>query len=118
MKDFESCTLEPPLFLKYMFPNGGLNQHRATHALFYYFLLARKAWEEEKGGIVYEDDPEPIFDYLQLFKTIARLYGVEPEEMEKCWYEVDYTCFINDLPKLPKNTRLRHYTGSAIILLN
>lgn len=106
----------PPIFERYMQPFGGLNAERETHALFYYYLLARKNWEDEIGGIVYEGSPDPIFAYLQLFKSIANLYGVEPEAMEKCWSEVDYTCAMHDLPKLPETSKLRHYSQQPIIL--
>lgn len=100
--------MEPFLFAHLMQPYGGLNQHRETHALFYYYMLAQKNFEEQQNMIVYEGDADPVFDYYRLFVSIAAMYNVEPEAMAKCWKEVDYTCAAQGLPKLKDERRYRH----------
>jgi len=98
----------PPLFVNYMQPNGGLTRDRETHALFYYYLLAKKNLETRETQLVYEGDTDPVFAFRNLFKSIAILYGVRPEHMQKCWPEVDYTCHLNNLPKFPKGNAYRY----------
>lgn len=106
--DKTEITFAVHLFVQYMWPNGGLNQHRETHALFYYYLLAKNAYDTMQAGMIaYEGDADSGFNFEQLFKSVARMYGVEPEAMVKCWDLVDYTCFLNDLPKLPDETKYR-----------
>jgi len=104
----DKINLAPPRFPDYMQPNGGLNSHRETHALFYYYLLAKKNLETRENQIVYEGDVDPVFGFRSLFKSIAVLYNVEPEAMQKCWKEVDYTCHLNNLPKFPVGNAYRY----------
>ena len=74
------------IFTDYMAPKGFLTEDTACHALFYYYLVARNAYEQfERDKLEYEgqvvDDP----NYDQLFSSIAVAYGVEPQVMSKFW---------------------------------
>lgn len=116
--DGKKIFIQPILFFQYMWPNGGLTNDRETHALFYFYLLSRKNFEEQNDMIVYEGDPDPQFDYKQLYVSIAKMYNVRPENMANCWKEVDYTCFVHNLPKLPEQSRLRQCFRPEVILLS
>ena len=96
-----------PLFLHHQEPYGRLLPEPECHALWYYYLLARKNYEEEQDPIVLEGEDDPVYNYHQLFKSIATSYGVEPEKMVKFWKYVDAEAFANALPLLPKNEGLR-----------
>ena len=106
--------VEVPLFPEYIIPNGGLTNDRTTHALFYYYILAMQAYDQEKNGIVYEGDKDPEFNYRQIFTSVAKLYGVAPEAMEKCWPSVDTTCHMHGMPMLPHDNKYR-MIGSHMI---
>lgn len=97
------------LFPNYMLPHGGLTQDRESHALFFYFLHARKMYEEcnLETRLVYEGDKDPAADFYALFKSVAIRYNVNPEKMAKFWPHVDYTCQLHSMPKLPDERRFR-----------
>jgi len=95
-----------PVFTQYIAPNGGLDSQKETHALFYYYLLARKAYEEEKDAIVYEGDKDPEFNHMQILKSVARWYTVDVHHMVNAWKAVDLNCLMHDLPKLPNKYRM------------
>lgn len=114
--DFENINLSlPMLFTQYMVPYGFLTEQRETHACMYYYLLARKNWEEQQNGIVYEGDKDPEFNYVQLCKSVARVYGVRPEGLALAWDLVDKTCVMWDLPILPNEERYRPYSRAIIV---
>ncbi len=96
-----------PLFPDYIIPNGGLTNERASHALFYYYLLATEMKDKEDHGIVYEGDKDPEYFYREVFKSVAKLYNLRPEYMENLWPCVDLTCDMHNLPKLPHGTKYR-----------
>lgn len=99
-------TFNPPTFGEYEQPKGWLIREPACHALFYYYLIARRNYEEHiKDPIVYEGDLDPEVNFKQLFSSIALAYGIEPEKMLKFWSNVDLQCGILDLPKLPEEYR-------------
>jgi len=100
---------QPPLFFQLIKPNGGLTQARETHALFYYYIIARSAYEEVVKGttVVYEGDDDPSMNLRQTFISVAKLYKVAPEAMAKCWSHVDITCAMLSLPMLPDERRYR-----------
>ena len=53
--------IDVPYFARYLPPKGFLDFDRACHALFYYYLLAHKNYENEKGtgALYYEGEVEP-----------------------------------------------------------
>ncbi len=101
-----TALFQPPTFGEYEQPNGWLVREAACHGLFYYYLIARKNFEEYvKDPIVYEGDKDPETNFQQLFSSIALAYGVEPEKMLKFWSNVDLQCDVLKLPKLPEEYR-------------
>ena len=100
--------LEAPRFLKYESPKGYLTNHPACHALWYYYVIARNAFEtNEEEPIVLEGDEDPVNDYTQIFTSVATLYGVQPEEMVKYWDNIDNQCRLLRLPLMGKSEKLR-----------
>ena len=107
----------PPLFLAYMQPNGFLDQHRESHGLFYYNLIARNAYEKHvSDSLKLEGELEVQPEFRKIFESVANLYGVKPHEMAKCWDMVDMQCQILDIPTLPDEERYRFNTPDKITL--
>lgn len=106
-----------PLFPHLIVPNGFLDQYRHTHALWYYYLCARQTLEASERNLVYEGalDFEEQTDYFNLIRNIAKLYGVQVEEMVKCWHQIDMQCEVLKLPPLPKDDRYRHTNSKLIV---
>lgn len=95
------------LFPELIAPNGFLSPTRESMACWYYYVLARRNWEECKDALFIEGHDDPSFNFRQLFTSIAKIYGVEPEGMAKCWKGVDLTAFALGLPQLPDEERYR-----------
>ncbi len=92
---------EPRLFMDYVKPKGWLEQDTTCHALFFYYLMARRAYEENiKDPVFLEGHIDLEVNFKQLFTSIARLYGTTPEEMVRFWSNVDMQCYALKLPKL------------------
>ncbi len=103
-----NIIFDPPLFLGYMQPNGYLDQHRESHGLFYYNLIARNAYEKHiSDSLKVEGELEVSPNFRNIFKSVATLYGVQPEAMAKCWDMVDAQCRILKIPALPNEERYR-----------
>ena len=86
------------------------SEHKEVHALFYYYLLAHKQLEEQReGAIVYEGDPDPVYDYIKLVKHVAILYEVDVEYMLNAWPAIDEFCAANNLPLMPNSPKYRHH---------
>lgn len=95
-------------FEDYLPPNGFLDRDPACHALFYYNLIARKAYEEtEKDVIVLEGEDDPQNNYKQQFTSVATMYGVSPERMIKFWSHVVLTCNLHKIPVVPDRDKYR-----------
>lgn len=110
--------LEPPLFLNYQQPHGFLPPDRRAHGLWYYYLIARKKWEQEPdhGGIEYEGEVY-YYKYDQLIESVAVLYDTDPSELTKFWDYVDKQCVAEEMPLAPQE--IRFHSGrnvSAIIM--
>lgn len=100
--------LNPPYFPGYTQPNGWLDPCRACQGLWYYYLLARKAYEEHiLNPIVLEGDEDPKHDFRQLWSSVAKLYQVQPEEMVHFWSNVDLQCTTLKMPKMPGGDQYR-----------
>ena len=103
-----TITREYHVFNGYITPNGFLTNDLATHALFRYYLSARYWWEKEQENLLaYEGEVDSSVNYQQMFSSIARLYGVEPEYMAKFWHNVDMQCRALHIPLLPDEDRYR-----------
>lgn len=105
----KNAPVSVALFTEYLIPNGHLTTQPECHALFYYYLNARRTYEEKvkDSPIVYEDDPDPTYNFRQLFTSIATLYNVEPEQMANCWEDVDKQCLLLGLPLMPDEEKYR-----------
>lgn len=116
MPNRDAIQFEPILFPGYIAPNGFLDRSRESHALWFYYIHARRTWEEfvEHAPIVYEGELDPGFDFRQLFISVARMYGVRPESMAQCWSMIDLQCRALQLPTLPNEERYRF--DRAIVL--
>lgn len=113
-----SLTLNAPVFVKYTKAKGGfLCDHEACHALMYYALLGRRAYEENilGDGIQYEGIPDNETNFPQLLRSISDLYGVKPEQMTKHWKEVEAQFVFLNLPMLPEEERYRFNTRIELI---
>ena len=108
---------DPPLFVGYMQPDGFLDQHRESHALFYYNLIAHNTYEEHvRDSLKLEGELEVQPNFRAIFESLATLYGVQPEAMAKCWDMVDMQCQVLNIPTLPDEARYRFNTPDTIIL--
>lgn len=99
-----------PVFKDYVVPNGYLNTDGACHALFYYAVLARRAYEDNVQGhaLQLEGTVSNVTNFYQLYLSIAFMYGVTPEAMQRYWPAVDMQFFALQIPALPKENRYRH----------
>lgn len=99
-----------PIFEQYNTPNGFLAPATACHALFWYALIARRAYEENVQGWAhqYEGNLSNTTNFRDMYLSVAFLYGVTPEEMQRYWPAVDMQFVALNLPQLPKEDRYRH----------
>lgn len=76
-----------PIFLELTPQAGGYLSFDdpPCHGLFYYHTLAQSALQRAKENLVYEGEADVVIDLEGLFKGIARMYGVSPDEMGKHW---------------------------------
>ena len=114
----EGTVIEVPIFEQYIIPNGLFTPNPVEHALFYYYLNARRTYEEHvlDSPIVMEGDSDPEYNFHELFNSIAGLYDVKPEEMIQAWSVIDRQCEALDLPLLPHEYQYRFTTQSKILL--
>ena len=102
-----AIVLFMPVFSDHLVQNGGyIPDKPEACALFYYYLLARKAYEETENAIVLEGDPDPTANFKQLYTSVAFIFGVNPEKMGYYWEPVDRECKRADLPLLKLNLRM------------
>lgn len=113
---FANTPVEIKLFPELIAPNGFLSPMRESMACWYYYVLARRNYEEMKDALFLEGHADPTFNFRQLFTSIAKMYGVEPEGMAKCWTEVDMTAFGLGLPRLPDEERYRFNRPEIIVI--
>lgn len=96
------------IFSAYIQPNGWLDWQPESHALWYYYTRARAAYERiVLDPIVLVGEKDPQANFKQLFTSVARIYGVEPEAMAKCWDLVDAQCDVLNLPRMPDGEKYR-----------
>lgn len=80
---------------------------KAAHALWHYTMIALCNLQSERTNIVMIGQPDPVYNYKQLFTSVATQYGVTPEEMSNFWGLVDQELARCELPKLPDDPRIR-----------
>jgi len=106
----------PHLYTNYTQPHGYLTRDVACHALFYYSTVATNVWDRAEHALVMEGDtspPEP--NYHQLFLSISKMYGVDPNRMENFWELIDKQCEKLRITKAPD--AVRHGSRDRIIIL-
>jgi len=114
----EDTIIELPIFHQYIIPLGLFTPNPVEHALFYYYLNARRTYEEHvlDSPIVYEGEKDPEYNFQELFTSIAGLYDVKPEEMIQAWSVIDRQCELLNLPLLPYLYEYRFTNQSKILL--
>ena len=118
LPDGGKLYLNAPVFVKYTKSEGGfLCDNECCHALMYYALLARKAYEENVRGdaVQYEGTIDNETDFRQLIVSISELYDITPEQMICHWKEVDAQFIFLEQPLVPKEERYRFSTKIEII---
>ena len=114
--DKATIAFNMPVFHDYVIPEGFLVDDLASHALWYYYLIARGTYETHiMDPIVYEGDKDPEFNFKQVFTSVATAYGVEPEIMVKFWDRVDMQCKQLQLPTLPDEDKYRFNVAAEIV---
>lgn len=107
---------DPLIFTNYIQPRGYLTNEPATHACFYYAVCARRTFEDfTEENLMYEGEKDHETNYRQLFVSIAKLYNVKPEEMEKCWGLVDKQFDAASIPRLPNEARYRFNNKLTVV---
>jgi hypothetical protein len=97
-----AIVYDVPIYESLMAPAGFLDNHVESHALWTYYTMARHTWEiNVNDPIVYEDQLDPQSDFRQLFLSVARMYGVNPENMANCWPQIDLQARALELPLMP-----------------
>ena len=107
-------------FPELIYPKGGLSSDRACHALWFYYMNVQKLIEGGKMGdnfVIYEGDPKPAWNLRQLFESIAMTYEIRPDVMGRFWGNVDTTCDMCEIPRLPNKESFR-FNKTSIILIN
>ncbi len=66
-------------------PKGPLIDNMACNGLMYYAIKAFKQWYERTEQLSYEDDPDLVYNFKNLFRTTALMYCVDPEKMYRYW---------------------------------
>lgn len=102
-------SFQPVIYHDLIAPKGFLNSEPACHALWTYYTMARMNSEKINETIVVEGDTSDhahLYNFIQLMRSIALVYGVQPERMVKFWKNVDLTCHVLGLPRLEMKYRL------------
>jgi len=111
-----SITFTPHMYVAYIQPQGFLTGDMACHALFYYSTVATFAWERVQTRLIMEGDKvPPPPNYHQLFLSIAKIYGVDPNAMENYWELVDRQCDKLGITRAPN--AVRHGSRPKIIIV-
>lgn len=86
-----TITMHAPYFdtlLRSSAEDGRLSREPECHALWYYYGMATKAYNDAKDNVVLEEDASRVFNRdvaKQLFTSIANMYQVKPADMVKFW---------------------------------
>lgn len=96
-----SVILDPPIYANMVQPQGWLTRDVPCHALFHYFNTAIGIYKSLKEDVVYEGDQQR-YNLHQLYLSVAKLYGVDPNEMGKYWAAVDLQAGALGLTQMPR----------------
>ena len=91
-------------------PNGYLDPSPECHALFYYADKAASNWKDEREHIrmiVDGKGDQTVFNYFQLWKTTAELYGADPDRMKNYWSAINMQRRALGLTVLPDEPKYR-----------
>lgn len=104
-----ACNFNVPRYDQFNMPNGWLVDKPACHALFYYACLAAKHVQNVADNITYEGEISAEgrgFDARSVMKSVALMYGVQPEEMIRFWSNVDFQFDTLGSRRLPTKFRM------------
>lgn len=81
----------------------------ACHALLHYAMMMKENLKNHKdpNEIKLEASTDQDINHRQVWKSIALMYGVEPEEMVKYWPNVTATLLANASEDLPERYKMR-----------
>lgn len=103
-----TITMEPPFYSSLVKPNGFLLSSAECQALWHYFITASTNFDRQKDIIVYEGSADPVFNYKQLFKSVALMYGADVNTMANHWANVDMQATVMGFPKMPNGYRFEN----------
>ena len=110
MKSPIKIHLTPMVWRSYESPKGFLSSDMACHALFFYASCAAGAYKDEKENIRYTIDgkgDQTSFNYFQMWKSAAEVYGVSPDSMAAYWPAVNLQLMALGLTVLPDEPKYR-----------
>lgn len=112
-KTGKQFTFYAPLYTAYLEPQGFLVQDHACHALWHYYVTALENFKDSRKQ-KYEGNRD-TYNLEQLWRSIARLYTVNPNDMEKFWPLIDKQADLIQITKLPDEVAWRSPLGSIIV---
>lgn len=86
-----TITMHAPYFdqlLRSSAEDGRLTREAECHALWYYYGLATRAYNDAKDNLVEEADASRVFNReiaRQLFTSVSQMYQVKPADMIRFW---------------------------------
>lgn len=96
-----------PMFPDLQAPDGFLTRDKECHALWYYFSMAICNYKDEAEKTMRYEGDQTVFNYHQLFKSVATLYNVDPNKMQNFWPAIDLQCMKMKLTQLPRDDKYR-----------
>lgn len=101
--DINLIHFEPMVFPEQTIPNGALPADMGAQACWYYYVIAQKAKEEVGDSIddqiILEGLPWLDTHYGNQKHSVAIIYGVSMEHMDKFWNHVEIEAGILRLPE-------------------
>ena len=95
-------NLNPPFFPDNTQPNGALIDDPACQACWYYFILATKQLDQTgsiDSQILLEGEPWQAANTDKIRLSITKLYGIEPNDLDRYWNRVWIECKRLGLPE-------------------
>lgn len=89
--DYQGVTLRLnfPMFVGQVQPRGCLRIEKACHACWYYYTIATHQLEKVGNSIddqtILEGEPWQDNHFEQQKRSVAMLYGIEPDAMDPFW---------------------------------
>lgn len=82
-------TFTPPFFPGHSVPQGLLPHDRGAQMLWYYYVLVTNSLDRMDKNLPLEDDPIRFFRFQKLYLSLARAYGIDPNEAVNYWEIVE-----------------------------